>query len=788
MKKFIIESYRVKRNRPLSFIINWLGMSLSFTAIIIMYLYLVSQFRHDSAYSRDMSNVYRLEISEAYSPSMGPLGTYIKGQIPEVEATAKFNLQKTTISLGEGEQAMVAMAMYGDSTLLDVLPFTLINGTQSEALATKDRVLVSRKTAMSLYGTTDIVGRKLRKQNKLDLTVSGVFEDMGDNAAYDPEVIVNINILLDMFGAAPDFFDNWGRVMYETCIRINPNADPELVRQKYIEITSKKLEVEWGMQALPEEMKLGVFKMRPFEDIYFTTEAQGFSANTDPDNLMVLALVALLVLVIGIVNYINIYVSRSTEVIRTMGIKSIMGASRSRLVNWVLFDSILIALLSALFALLIAWILEPYYNDIIGVNLPFALDWIAILVLLVGLPILSGVLSGLFPAVFLTRNKPLDAISNKAAGNRKLSWLRNSLVVLQFTISIALISATLIINRQINFVNSMDLGYNKENVVMLRGGTFVLDKLDTFRSELASNPDIVAVSAMKDFVGELGEFEGVNLDGKDNNISVGIIWGDEYSFRVMGYKMVEGDSLSTANVHTLQSGQCIVNETLAALYHTANPGKRITDDPKYIGICKDFHSRSLYMPLSPLVITSIYLNSYGLANIYIRLSGSNQEQALKDIERTFRKVYPSEVYEIKFFDQMYNMMYVKDTNFRKRLVGFSVLAVVIACLGLFSLVGYSVEQRRKEIALRRINGATVTQIVTMLCVSFLRWLLVAFVITIPIVWYVMNRWIEQYIYHEPIAWWSFAIALFITLLVAAVTILGQSYSAATINPARSIRS
>ena len=524
--------------------------------------------------------------------------------------------------------------------------------------------------------------------------------------------------------------------------------------------------------------------VRPFRDCYFTPEVQGAMNMYDPSSLVVMGLIAALVLVIAIINYVNIYTARSTEVIRSMGVKSIMGASRRSLIGFVIGDSVVITFVSAVTAFALAGALQPLYPMIVGSELSFSLSWDILLVLFVGMPLVCGLLSGIFPAITLTSMKPLDAIANRSSGGRQMTVVRNVLIVFLFAISIGLISAALLINKQVRYVASLDLGYNRENVVTVSGGAFMnVEKFKTFREQLLTSPSIIDASLIQGDPMHVSNMNTVQITN-DQSYTPMYLYGDQHTLHVLGVPMVEGDSISDSNFDRLEWNQTnmVINEAFARYIRNVAPEVQIPGE-KFIGVFRDFQHQPVTEQVTPLVL----VRTWG-GNPYIRIAAGQTEQALKHIERTFRDMFPQEIYDYSFMDAQFDKMYKYERLFESRLLTFSVLAIFIGCLGLFALVGYSVERRRKEIAIRKVHGATVREVVGMLCANFLRWLAVSFVIAVPLVWWLMNRWLSQYAYRTEISWWIFALAGLVTLVIALLTVLGQSYKAAVENPAHAIKS
>ncbi len=795
--KFFIESWRTKKNRPFSFFINWLGLTFGFAAVIVMYIFIMGQVRHDDCFERPMDDVWRCEIEsdEMGSTCPDPLARFMT-QFPEVvTATRVMAGYGMTVSVPErtaGDRFHLNTLM-GDSTLLQVLPFRMVNGGGTDAMADATKGMLSRSAAMRLFGTTDVVGRQVEINNTYPVTVTGVFEDVPRNSVYTPELILTMKLINIMNGQPNYQDDRWSTWMSECYFRVHPGTDAAVSGRKfqrallermfesdyYYDEPTNDIDTIIMRAGGPESPKL--LQIRPFNECYFTPEVRENGNTYDPGALVVLGIIAVLVLVIAIVNYVNIYTARSTEVVRAMGIKSIMGASRSSLIGFIIGDSVLIAFVSAVTAFGLAYLLRPLYPMLLGSALPFDLNWDILLVLFGVLPLVCGVLSGIFPAVVLTRMKPLDAIANRSSGGRQMSTVRNVLIVFQFVISIGLIAATLIINKQMRYLATIDLGYSRENVVKVMGGPFMNnDRFEAYREQLLASPTIVDASLIGGSPMQVSNMQTFRLNDTES-FTPRILNCDRHTLHVLGVPMVEGDSITESNFDRLGRECMVINESFANYIRSVAPEVQIPG-PRFIGVFRDFQNRPMTEQVTPLVLMRVWSG-----DPYIRIAAGQIEPALRHIERTFREMFPNEVFQYEFMDEQFDRMYKQENLFRARLLTFSVLAIFIGCLGLFALVGYSVERRRKEIAIRKVHGATVREVVGMLCVSFLRWLAVSFVIAVPVVWWLMDGWMSRYAYRTTMSWWIFALAGLAAAVIALFTVLGQSYRAAVENPAVAIK-
>lgn len=779
MRNFFIYSFRTKKSRPMSFIVNWLGLTLGFSAVIVIFLYIMAQVRHDQCYSESMENVYRLNDIEdqmvTYIPL--PLGKHLV-DLPGVEAVSNIcnwnmTIGTTTLATNKKINDKVLLA---DSSFFNICPFKLVGGTLNDALSDVGKVVITHSTALKLFGTTDVIGLPLLADNKFPLTITAVIEDADNNSTIQPTVICNFKLMALLQGFEVDkYFESWSRWMSQLLVKVNPNTDIASFESTISDTVSKCINQYWGeYQDKPNLM--------PFNDIYFSSHP--IDNGADVENLWILGFIAILVLVIAIINYVNIYTARATEVIKSMGLRSIMGARRGSLIGFIIGDSVLVAFLSVVSAFLIAGTLKPLYPTIIGETISFSLSWDIGLIMFIVLPLGCGFLCGLFPAFALTRLKPLDAIANRNSGGIFMSAVRNILIVFQFAISVGLISTTLLINKQMRYMNSIDLGYNRENIVRIAGGTFMPEKFELFRQSLMSNPDIIETSIMSESPINIDNLQTFTFQNEPwIGQTVNNMYADSHMLNLMGIELLQGDSLTLDSPYD----RWLVTESFVKMAKEMCPTIEIPNQ-QYVGIIKDFQHQKLTSEMSPLAIGNIHKIRTPPGDGYVKISGNGLDKTIEFIESKFSEFYPNEIFEISFLDEVFNSMYKREQAFKSRLIIFSVLAIFICCLGLFALIGYTVQRRRKEIALRKVYGSNIKQVLRLFSFSFIKWLVIGSVIAIPIVIYAMQIWISQFAYKTEVSWWIFGIAILATGFVALATVLSQTYHAATQNPVKSLKS
>ncbi len=793
IKILIQENLRAKKNRPLSFIINLVGMALALTAVFVIYLHITAEINHDKELFKGnkelMDRTVRVEYKDGYFGSIvpGALKSFID-KLPQIEAsTLVLHSPNTVLALENGNSTgnvLTMQTLLATQEITKIFPFKVLSGEIHKAINTKNGAIITRSAAIKLFEKEDVVGEMLKIEGKTNVTIGAVIEDVPQKTAYKGEIILNISIWEDFYNISMDEILVWTNWNYDLLALLEPQVDKEKL-EKSIEDALYELRKE----QFAEEAEKSDIILRSYIDCYLPKDKLEYSHaySSNKRDLSILGLISILIFVIAIINYINIYVARSLDIIRTMGIRAIFGANRIFLSLYIITDAILTVFLSSIIAYFMTWTLMPMLNKYIGFELIMNPDVITIITLFIIIPIISGVLAGIYPAIILTKQNPIDAI-NKKALSASHSFVRGILIVLQFTISIVLISSTILINKQINYVLNMDTGYSRENIYSVKGGMYMSGKTETFRDRLLNNPNISNLTFIKQAPINIHEF--MTITSFSEQITVNRMAGDENTLDVLGIELIEGSPLNKEAIYsdtTRTTPYRLMNETLAKKI------KSITGDSTmnlpfngFAGVIKDFQYRSVSDGIGPL----IFELGYGyevMGGAFIKISGTNVNQTIKYIEDTFKEIFPDQVYEGAFLNKQYNIIYKAEQILRFRLLFFSILAIVIASLGVFALINYSVEKRRKEIAIRKVYGSTIGEVVAMLIKGVAKWIIISFVIAVPLTIYLMNLWLDQYVYKTELSVWVFIVACLGTALVAISTTLIQTYLAAVSNPANAVK-
>ncbi|MDB5242891.1 MAG: hypothetical protein JWP57_3516 [Spirosoma sp.] len=790
--------------------INVFGLALGLACCLLILLYVADELSYDR-YNLKADRTYRInadirfggnDMKMAVTPD--PLGPTLKQDYPQVEQFVRLHQRGTWLvkRAGSTNNLREDDITFADSTLFDVFTLPLVSGDPKRALTQPNSVVISESAARRHFGHKNPMGQMLVFDNKQSYRVTGVMHDMPTNAHF------RANFFLAMLN---DDYE-WGRWLsnnHHTYIVLKPGVDAETFA-KNLEAVVEKYVGPQAFAALGTTMddfrKAGNwsrFNMIPLTDIHLhSKQTVELAPNGDIQYVYVFSAVALFILLIACINFMNLSTARSAGRAKEVGVRKVLGSERGQLMGQFMAESVLTTVLAMGLALLIVIVSLPLFNNVAAKELSLqrlvSPNWLALIVLL---PVGVGLLAGSYPAFFLSSFPPISVLkgvvtSQKA--NRALGGvgLRSGLVVFQFMMSVVLIVGALVVYRQITFIQTKNLGFRREQVLAINDVYALGKRAETFKQEVLRLPGVVSGS-ISGFLptpsgrndasffpeGEIDQAKAVNMQN----------WGVDHDYvKTLGMQIVQGRDFSRR--FGSDSSAIILNETAARLFGGKNiVGKRIstfTDSQlktfkayTVIGIVKNFHYESLRRNVGALGL--LLTDNTGGASF--RLSSTNLPALVSQIEAKWKQVAPGQPFSYEFLEESFDKMYRAEQRVGTIALTFAMLAVLIACLGLFGLAAYMAEQRTKEIGVRKVLGATVVGIVALLSKDFLKLVLIAILIASPLAWYVMNQWLQDFAYKIDIEWWVFALAGFVVVGIALLTVSFQSVKAALMNPVRSLR-
>ena len=786
--------------------INIIGLAAGLCCFMLIALFVLDELGYDR-YNEKADRIFRVNADIKFggnnlhftqTPDL--MGEVLKKDYPEIEEYTRiyFNGGSKLIKKGTEYINEVNVA-HVDSTFFWVFTLPAIAGNALTALDEPNTVVLTKSMAMKYFGRADVVGKTIETNdhNSTVYTIKAVVKDVPRNSHFR----------FDFFFSMKNVEYPWGKHLsnnFHTYLLLKPGINAEAFEKKSFSQYLEKYVFPQAKQILEinslEEFKkagnLLEYTLMPLTKIHLYSD-RNFEI-TPPGNIQyiyIFSAVALFILLIACVNFMNLTTARSVNRAKEVGIRKVLGTERRFLIAQFLSESTLMVVLSMIIALVLTYLILPLFNDVANKAIPFGnLASPVLLPVLILLPFVIGLLAGSYPAFYLSSFRPILVLKGRF-GNKKSS-LRSALVVFQFATSIVLIIGTIVIYRQLDYIQTKELGYKKEQVLIINDTYVLQNNVEAFKTEVLNLPGVLG-GTVSGFLPVTSSNRSNNSYTKDavrnskNALSMQA-WRVDYDYlKTMGMEIVKGRNFSTD--FGSDSSAVIINETTAKILGYADPvGEKIyqTDNDgiqttfHIIGMVRNFNYESLKQTIGPL---SFFLQeSTGMASF--KVNTNDLPGLIKSIEAKWKVMAPGFPYSYRFLDESFNDMYRNEQRVGRIALIFSVIAILIACLGLFSLATFTAEQRTKEIGIRKVLGASVTSIVNLLSIDFLKWVLLAFIVATPIARYAMNRWLQDFAYRIDIGWEIFIIAGILTVLIAVLTVSFQAVKAAMANPVKSLRS
>jgi len=787
IKNYIKIAFRnLKKDRQFT-LLNVLGLSAGIACTLLIYLWVHDELSYDKFFEND-SRLYQVmehrkggEVDGISDESSGLVSETLKLQNPEIEYAAPVApadwWQKFTLTVADNN--IKANGEYVGKDYFNVFSFKLIEGKKDELLAAKNSIVISDELAKKLFNSTDVVGKAIKFQHDKDFFVSGVFEKLPLHSSQQFDFVLSFDYLADV----QSWVKTWGNGGPHNYVLLRAGTDVKALNNRIVNMITKN----------SGDTTRHLFLTQFSENYIHNTFNHGSRIGGKEEYVKLFSLVAAFILIIACINFMNLSTAKASGRMKEVGIKKVVGADRSQLVIQFLSESLLMAFFTTALAVGIAWLLLPQFNQLTGKEIKMDFD-VSLVLMLIGIAVFTGLVSGSYPALYLSKFNPLAILKGKLKSSVSELIARKGLVVFQFTLSAILIVAVMVVYRQIQFIQSTSLGYNKDNVLRIDSEGKLAGKEDVFASELKNIPGVVNASfTQHNIVGRNYATGGFSWDGNvnaDQAVYFEGFYGGYNFVETMGMQMAAGRSFSK-NYGAAEGNNIILNETAAKVMHLADPiGKTIkygTANYQIIGVVKDFHFESLHEVVKPSFIalaggTSPYYK------MMVRIKADNQQQTITQIKQLYESFNPGFPFAYNFLDQAYQKQY--ETEVRVSLLSeyFSILAILISCLGLFGLVAFTAQKRQKEIGIRKVVGATVNGITFMLTKDFLKLVGIAMLIALPISWYMMNLWLNGFAYRISIGPMDFIISSLVVIFITILTVSFQAIKAALVNPVKSLRS
>ena len=771
------------KNKTFS-LINILGLALGMACSLLIMLWVQDEIRMDHFHENDarlfnvMENQHYSGSINTYASTPGILAENIVKDIPEIEKASQFLLETAPVfRVGDIFDNEKGRFVQGD--FLSMFSFKLREGDASTALKRPDGVVISKKLADKYFKGTDPMGKTMRIDNKDDVIVTGILDEIPSTSSIKFDFLMSF----DHWKTYNAWTKEWGNNGPSCVVLLAKNASPEKVSAKikgYIKTKNKDSNVD-------------LFLTNFGESYLYSKWDSGKQNGGRIEYVRMFIIVAIFILVIACINFMNLATARSVKRAKEVGLRKVVGAYRSSLIGQFMGESILITFLALIFAMAIVLLLIPSFNTLTEKQLSLDFTNPYLFLILAGLTAFTGIIAGSYPALFMSSLNPVVVLKGALKFKPSAAYFRQGLVVFQFGLSILLILSMIVVYRQIQYIQTKNLGFNRENLLYITDIEKSMEKnFAAFKQALENQPGIKAVSVSQANPLNYGSSTmGVTWPGKDTTQQLLFnVNPSGYDFvKTMGIKLMDGRDFSPE--YGTDSTNYLVNEAAAKKMGYKDPvGKELTlwgSKGKIIGLMKDFHIGSLHVAIEPLIV-NLQSRSPNFGAAIIRTEAGQTKQAIASVEEVFKRLNPGFPFKYQFADEEFGKQY-KSENVVSRLSGyFAFLAIFISCLGLFGLAAFTAEQRTKEIGVRKVLGASVTNLVSMLSADFVKLVAISALIAFPIAWYFLKGWLEEYAYRIEMEWWYFVVAGFAALLIALFTVSFQAIKAALMNPVKSLKS
>jgi putative ABC transport system permease protein len=795
------------KNKTFS-IINIAGLAIGLACFLLIALYVSDELSYDR-YNEKADRIYRINSDIRFGGTdlhmavcSDPMGATLKKDYPQVEQYVRFYASNGSKLVKKGnefiEEQNVANA---DSTLFDVFTLPAIEGNTKTALNEPNTVVITESTAKKYFGNTHVVGKTIETdEDKNNLyKITAVIKDVPQTSHFNFDFIFSMDNVDYGFG-------NFLSHNFQTYILLKEGVDYKAFDKNFDQVIDKYVLPQakqfMEIKTMDDFKKSGnklEYHLMPLRDIHLKSDRfPELGVNGNVQYVYIFSAVALFILLIACINFMNLSTARSANRSKEVGIRKVLGTNKKALIGQFLTESTMMVFIALLISMMIAWLTIPLFNDVSAKSLSIAtLFNFKVLPFLLLLPFLVGLLAGSYPAFFLSSFQPIVVLKGKVNAGFKKSTLRSGLVIFQFFISIVLIIGVTIIYNQLNFIQTKKLGYNKDQLLILNRTGSLGKNAEAFKNEVAKMSGVKSASFS-------GYLPVSNSSRNDNTYSKEAVMNEKTGFNMQTWR-IDYDYLNNLGMEIIKgrnfsrefgsdSSAVIINETTAKVLGYADPiGKKIYTfegnmpgkaiNYTIVGVVKNFNFESLRQNIGPLCFL-IGDNSWSTA---FKVSTTNVTGLVKNIESKWKAMVPGMPFSYQFLDESFDNMYRAEQRVGKIALSFAILTILIACLGLFGLATYMAEQRTKEIGVRKVLGASVANLVSMLSKDFLKLVLLSALLAFPIAWFVMHKWLEDFAFRIDISWWVFVIAGFAALMIAVLTVSFQAIKAAVANPVKSLR-
>lgn len=817
LRNYLLIAIRSLTKHRFYSLINVIGLATGIAACLVIMLFIQSETGYDRHF-KNSERIYRVNGEIKFggnhyklAVTSAPFADAAVHTFPEIETAVRFRSRGSYLvkRLETDENIKENDVIWTDSTFFKVFSIPLLEGDPAKTLTEPGAIAISKKMADKYFPQGNALGQPMILDNRFNVKVTAVFQDIPANSHF------HFDILIAMAGLDEAQQGNFLSNNFNTYFLLRPGADtkaleakfPSFIEQHIGPQASSVLGNDFTIEKFEAGGNLWRYTLMPVTDIHLHSDLTAeLGPNGDITYVYLFAAIALFILTIACINFMNLSTARSANRAKEVGVRKVMGSLRSHLVRQFLLESVLVSIGAFAFALVFAWVFIPVFNSISQKELSLPLHEPLFYGMLAAGSVAIGVLAGLYPSFFLSAFKPASVLKGNVALGMRSGWIRSSLVIFQFVISIFLVIATITVNRQLNYIQNKKIGFRKDQVLLVKDAYALEKNLQAFKDDVLKN-NFIKSGSISGYIPVSGGWRSDNtywpqgVDPDENNM-VGLqTWDVDYDYvKTMGMKIIEGRDFS-ADFLSDSSGVIVNQAALRHFNYETDPiGKKISTFDKnlpdgspdrnslrswtIIGVVEDFHFESLKQNISPLALMLVKNNG----TVIFRFEAANSQDVISTVEKTWKALAPGQPFQYSFLDEDFGRMYMTEQRLGKTFAVFASLAIIIACLGLFALTSFTAEQRTKEIGIRKVLGASVSSIVVLLSKEFGKLILIAFVLAAPLAWYAINWWLKSYTYKVEIGILVYALSGLFAFGVAWITMSYQSIRAARNNPVTSLRS
>ncbi|MFC2133712.1 ABC transporter permease [Bacteroidota bacterium] len=791
-KSYLKIAYRNILKNKIYSSINILGFATGLAAFILIALFVQYEFSYDK-YHANAEQIYRVvrnkparsgsDVTKT-SVTPAPLAPLLINEFPEVLNATRFTKNNNALISYGNENFREPQIHWAAPETFEIFTFHFIKGDSKTIFNDPYSVVLSESTAKKYFGNADPIGKTITLHGQFDFQVTGIFYDMPDNSHFKMNVIFPYETYFDFLDRP---VTSWGGNFSWTYILLQENADYKNLITKFPNMLNVHIYDVYAPEI--DDKYKEVLTLQPLTDIHLHSHRnQELEANGDFTGVLLLSSLAILFLIIACINYTNLSTAKAGQRGKEVGMRKVVGAPRSQLIRQFFGESMTMTLLAFLISTVIVLIVLPTFNQFVDRNLTFnPLNNLQLFLGLIFLVIFVGIFAGIYPALMISGFKPISVLRGTFIRTSKGSRLRNILVILQFAITIVFITFTFVVNDQLNYIRNKDVGYNKDHIITLNViDPNINENIEAVKSELLKYSGIISASTSYKLPNNTDEHMGVYPPEGDPFL-IYTNFADFDFVDLYNIEIVKGRNFSREFPSDL-NGAFLVNEAAVKAAQWDTPiGQEFEvfcGSGTIVGVMKDYHIRSFHFPIEPAFIM---LNPTEVTYLSIKISPSNLQASIQHIESTIKKFAPATPFEYTFFDEVYDATYKNERKLEALFSAFAILAIIVACLGLFGLATFAAENRTKEIGIRKALGASISNIFILLSKEFLKWVLLANIIAWPVAYFCMRGWLDDFAYRIDLGIWVFILSGIIAIGIALVTVSRQSHKAARTNPVDSLK-